>query len=164
MKRFIIAFMLVNLLVFSVSVSYGVEKELPEGVPASLEGFASSNDLAFGSNKIDIHLNSSNQYISFANASLQDMGNQIIEVSTNTRAISAVNKLSVIIYLEKWTGSNWSIVTSWNDSINNSNVHNFSTLYRATSGDYYRISAIHTVSYNGITENVTTLTSYLIVK
>lgn len=164
MKKNVIIFIIASFIISSFSVSYAIDPKIPEGILASIEGYGTSKDFDNNSIKMDFNETSSNQFISITNSTLQDMGNQTVSITASTRTISIVDTLNLKVYLERWTGSTWSVINSWSDSDSRTNVHNFNTLHSVISGDYYRVRATHTVINDGITENENTLTSYILIK
>ncbi|KAB3525667.1 DUF6147 family protein [Alkaliphilus serpentinus] len=163
-KKFIL--ILSCIIILSTQFVFSTEDfETPDGIKSQVEGYGSSEDIDKQNLDIDIKLNSnSNKHISFTQATLQDIGDQVVHITSRTITIDIVDQLRLKVYLEVWTGDSWSTIKSWSDSISNEDSHSFSKLYSVKQNNYYRVRATHTVIHDGSSESESTITSYILIK
>jgi hypothetical protein len=99
------------------------------------------------------------QYLSIAESLMFVNTNNTISVSGETGAYSAVNKITVTVYLEKYSGGKWATVKSWSFSkSNNSEVIGTATSGTLSEGTY-RVRSYHRIDHNGSVETTTSYSS-----
>jgi len=75
-------------------------------------------------------------------------GNGNLDISAYLVATNK-GKIDVTMTLQIYRNGNWSYVTSWEKSSSNSSVFGFSTTYRGTAGETYRLVTNFRVTVNG---------------
>lgn len=89
-----------------------------------------------------------------------DIADQSFDIKSGKATIEAmtigesnVTNASVIVNLQKKSGTNsWTTIKSWTVS-ENDNTASFRTTWLVSTGYYYRLETIHSASYNGQEES-----------
>ncbi len=89
--------------------------------------------------------------------------NNTISVKAETGAYTNVEKIAVTVYLERYSGSSWTVVESWyNCNYGDSNV-----ICRGTSGilssGTYRVRSYHRIDNNGTIETTNSYTNHQVI-
>ncbi len=83
-----------------------------------------------------------------------------VTVSATTTALTTVDSIGIIFYVEKWNGSSWGTVGSGSTMGGNSQAYYHNTLSKTVdAGYYYRARTIHWVIHNGKYEQGEVITS-----
>ncbi|WP_192895569.1 DUF4458 domain-containing protein [Pelotomaculum sp. FP] len=91
-------------------------------------------------------------YLSKAQSLMFVNANNTISVKGETGAYTDVEKIAVTVYLEKYNGSGWTVVKSWD----NCNYDDSNVIYTGTSGTLspgtYRVKSYHRIDNHGTVE------------
>ena len=91
-------------------------------------------------------------YLSKAQSLMFVNANNTISVKGETGAYTAVEEIAVTVYLEKYNGSGWTVVKSWdNCNYDDSNVICTGTSETLSPGTY-RVRSYHRIDNNGTVE------------
>ena len=157
-SKIVVAFSIVVLIsiLFDMKVSSAATKELFPTPPT--EGIGS-----IVINPLNIPTNS---YLSNGKGFISATGKKV-NVSGNTRSYSAVGKITVNLYLQRWdpTRGIWITVINIGGYTNsNSSFVSGGKKANVSSGYYYRTRAHHRVSHNGKVEQAYSNTSSIYIK
>ncbi|OWZ84388.1 hypothetical protein [Natranaerobius trueperi] len=96
-------------------------------------------------------------------SSIEDVGNGKVEIEGTTQTHSSVESLTVEVTLQRWTGSEWTDVTSVRTSDNNERIATTSKTESVEPG-YYRAIGTHNAFDGHLRQTETTQTSSIIVE
>jgi len=161
------------LIFFTVAAPYNtyanIANEPIEGVKSTISGYGTSEDTekiqSMSAIKNDItYSTNSNKYIMLKQSSIHDIGNGIVSIQASTKTNENVDKLGLMVYLERWSNNSWVTVKTWSSDKSSSNSIEFITVHSVNSNDVYRIRAVHTAYKGTVSELDQTVTSYITVK
>lgn len=127
--------------------------------------YASGMGENYYTNKINIRYSiQDHKYIDLYNSEISNLDNNQIKIKVKTVTSSKVETIKMDVYLEKWNGSSWIQISSWDGSKSNTNSFEKIIYYSGTANSKYRVKTTHTVNHNGYTESGTSVSSSIIIR
>ncbi len=108
----------------------------------------------------------STNYIKSGNSLIELLPNSTLRVNGSTNAYVSVNTIRVTLQLQQWSPSKnqWVDALAISPAVNyDSNSISYSSQIKVTSGYSYRVKAQHSVSHNGIIEQLTSVSNQIYV-
>ncbi len=117
----------------------------------------------FGSLSEESGISMYGTYLASGVSYIKNEGNGVVYIGADTDCYSTCSAVSVTLYLQRLVNGSWQTISSRSHTSHNTFFLSYGLPLAVKTGYYYRVTASHSVTHNGVTESTTTTTNGIYV-